>query len=100
LNRPATGTIRDRLHPRLTRRTCWIDHTADLPIIEGTLIRLQVQRLPGDRHAKPMWLWSSHTLPPYCLMWIGLGRRSYAGPTWSTPSGCQTDPGLDHAEDP
>lgn len=69
LNRPATGTSWDRLHPRLTRRTCWIDHTADLPIIEGTLIRLQVQRLPGDRHPKPMWLWSSHTPPPYRLMW-------------------------------
>jgi hypothetical protein len=39
----------DRLHPRLTRRTCWIDHDGDLPTIEGTLIRLQVQHLPGDR---------------------------------------------------
>lgn len=24
-----------RLHPRLTRRTCWIDHDGDLPVIEG-----------------------------------------------------------------
>jgi hypothetical protein len=30
-----------------------------LPIIEGTLIRLQVQHLPGDRDPKPVWLWSS-----------------------------------------
>ncbi|WP_307837053.1 NF041680 family putative transposase [Plantactinospora mayteni] len=49
----------DRLHPRLTRRTCWIDHTADLPVIEGTLIRLQVEHLPGDRDPKPVWLWCS-----------------------------------------
>ncbi|MEO3748974.1 NF041680 family putative transposase [Plantactinospora sp. B5E13] len=49
----------DRLHPRLTRRTCWIDHGADLPVIEGTLIRLQVDHLPGDRNPKPVWLWCS-----------------------------------------
>ena len=49
----------DRLHPRLTRRTSWIEHTNDLPIIEGTLIRLQVDHLPGDRNPKPVWLWSS-----------------------------------------
>ena len=32
---------------------------ADLPIIAGTLIRLQVDHLPGDRHPKPLWLWTS-----------------------------------------
>lgn len=51
----------DRLHPRLTHRTCWIDHDGDLPVIEGTLIRLQVDHLPGDRDPKPVWLWSSRT---------------------------------------
>jgi DDE superfamily endonuclease len=51
----------NRLHPRLTRRTCWIDHHGDLPVIEGTLIRLQVDHLPGDRDPKPVWLWSSRT---------------------------------------
>ncbi len=49
----------DRLHPRLTRRTCWIDHHGDLPVIDGTLIRLQVEQLPGDRDPKPLWLWCS-----------------------------------------
>lgn len=49
----------DRLHPRLTRRTCWIDHSGDLPVIEGTLIRLQVDHLPGERDPKPLWLWCS-----------------------------------------
>lgn len=49
----------DRLHPLLTHRTCWLDHDGDLPIIEGTLIRLQVEHLPGDRDPKPVWLWSS-----------------------------------------
>jgi len=51
----------DRLHPRLTRRTWWIDHHGDLPVIGGTLIRLQVQHLPGDRDPKPLWLWCSAT---------------------------------------
>ncbi|GIJ76238.1 hypothetical protein Xph01_06700 [Micromonospora phaseoli] len=31
----ATATAWDRLHPRLTRRTCWIDHDGDLPIIKA-----------------------------------------------------------------
>jgi hypothetical protein len=49
----------DRLHPRLTHRSAWLDHDGGLPVIEGTLIRLQVDHLPGDRDPKPMWLWSS-----------------------------------------
>jgi hypothetical protein len=57
----AAASSWDRLHPRLTHRTCWIDHDGDLPVIEGTLIRLQVDHLPGDRDPKPVWLWSSAT---------------------------------------
>ena len=59
------GTARasawDHVHPRLARRSAWIDHQGDLPVLPGTLIRLQVDRLPGDRDPKPVWLWSSHT---------------------------------------
>jgi hypothetical protein len=51
----------DRVHPRLTHRAAWLDHDGDLPVIEGTLIRLQVDHLPGDRDPKPVWLWSSAT---------------------------------------
>ncbi len=39
----------DRLHPRLTHRSAWLDHDGPLPVIAGTLIRLQVDHLPGDR---------------------------------------------------
>jgi hypothetical protein len=49
----------DRLHPRLTHRGAWLDHPGTLPIVEGTLIRLHVEYLPGDRHADPLWLWCS-----------------------------------------
>src|SRR5690348_14787813 len=51
----------DRLHPRLTHRSAWLDHDGPLPVIEGTLIRLQVGHLPGDRAPKPVWLWCSVT---------------------------------------
>jgi DDE superfamily endonuclease len=48
-----------RLHQRLTCRAGWEHHDGELPAIEGTLIRLQVGRLPGDRSPDPLWLWSS-----------------------------------------
>ena len=57
----AVATSWDRVHPRLTRRGCWIDHDGELPVIEDTLIRLQVDHLPGDRDPKPVWLWTSIT---------------------------------------
>ena len=57
----AVATSWDRVHPRLTRRGGWTDHDGELPVIEGTLIRLQVAHLPGDRDPKPVWLWTSIT---------------------------------------
>jgi hypothetical protein len=52
----------DRMHPRLTHRGPWLDHAEEeLPILHGTLVRLQVERLPGDRDPKPVWLWCSST---------------------------------------
>jgi hypothetical protein len=60
----AAAQARDRLHPRLTHRSAWLDHDGPLPVIEGTLIRLQVDHLPGDRNPKPVWLWCSRTGAP------------------------------------
>ncbi|GHE69281.1 hypothetical protein GCM10018785_42280 [Streptomyces longispororuber] len=51
----------DRLHPRLRQRSAWIDHDSELPVIGGTLIRLNVDHLPGDRDASSVWLCSSAT---------------------------------------
>lgn len=48
-----------QLHQRLAARAGWEDHDGELPVIGGTLIRLQVQHLPGDRSPEPLWLWSS-----------------------------------------
>jgi hypothetical protein len=57
----AAAAAWDRVHPRLTHRAAWRDHDGDLPVIEGTLIRLRVDHLPGDRDPTPVWLWSSAT---------------------------------------
>ena len=57
----AVAAAWDRVHPRLTHRAAWLDHDGDLPVIEGTLIRLTVDYLPGDRDPKPVWLWWSRT---------------------------------------
>jgi DDE superfamily endonuclease len=48
-----------RLHQRLTARAGWEGHHGELPVVEGTLIRLAVGHLPGDRSPDPLWLWSS-----------------------------------------
>ncbi|MFB6715949.1 MULTISPECIES: NF041680 family putative transposase [unclassified Streptomyces] len=55
----AEATTWNRMHPRLTHRGPWLDHDGELPLVHGTLIRLQVEHLPGDRDPKPVWLWSS-----------------------------------------
>jgi hypothetical protein len=51
----------DRCHPMLARRDGWAGHVGELPIVEGTVIRLRVDRLPGDRTPGPMWLWAHVT---------------------------------------
>ncbi len=74
----AVASSWNRLHPRLTGRGAWADHDGELPVIEGTLIRLQVDHLPGDRNPKPVWLWSSHTGADTAhvdLLWQAFLRR-------------------------
>lgn len=31
----------DRVHPRLTHRSAWLEHDGELPVVEGTLVRLK-----------------------------------------------------------
>jgi DDE superfamily endonuclease len=47
------------LHPTLTHRSGWIGHDGELPILPGTVIHLEVERLPGHRDPDPVWLWCS-----------------------------------------
>jgi hypothetical protein len=58
---PALIRAWDRLHPRLTHRIAWATHAGNLPILEGTVIRLEVDRLPSGAIPKPVWLWHSRT---------------------------------------
>ncbi|WP_308295460.1 transposase, partial [Streptomyces sp. PSAA01] len=48
----------DRVHPRITHRSAWLDHDGELPLVEGTLMRLKVEHLSKERDAPPLWLWS------------------------------------------
>ncbi|MEU9134502.1 NF041680 family putative transposase [Streptomyces sp. NPDC048404] len=50
-----------RVHPRLTHRSARLDHDGELPLVEGTLIRLKVEHLSKERDTPPVWLWSSKT---------------------------------------
>jgi hypothetical protein len=75
---PATARAWNRLHPRLTHRTAWLAHTGKLPILEGTLIRLQVARLPSGAIPKPVWLWYSRidqTASDVDRLWQAFLRR-------------------------
>ncbi|MGW0584008.1 methylmalonyl-CoA mutase family protein [Streptomyces sp. NPDC002920] len=76
----------NRIHPRLTTRSTWIDHAGELPLIEGTLIRLEDERLLGGRDPLPVWL---RHRPPACRARTSTcaGRRSCADPILSTHSG-------------
>ncbi|MFE2972824.1 NF041680 family putative transposase [Streptomyces sp. NPDC059340] len=68
----------DRLHPELQQRSAWRDHPGKLPIIEGTVIRLQVDHLPSGGDPKPLWLWWSRpTATPVDndLAWQAFLRR-------------------------
>jgi hypothetical protein len=60
---PRFGHVRirawTRMHQILDRRGGWTGHAGTLPIIEGTLLNVDVDRLPGDRRPKPLWLWTS-----------------------------------------
>ncbi|MDG4759259.1 NF041680 family putative transposase [Micromonospora sp. WMMD710] len=68
----------DRLHPRLTHRSAWTAAAKVLPVIEGTVIRLEVDHLPSGATPKPVWLWWSGvdaTSDDVNLLWQTFLRR-------------------------
>jgi hypothetical protein len=78
LHGPALARAWNRLHPRLTHRTAWTAHAGKLPILEGTVVRLEVDRLPSGATPKPVWLWHSGIdLDPHQidLLWQAFLRR-------------------------
>lgn len=79
---PRMGQVRVHawhgLHQKLVRQNQWADHPGELPVVPGTLIRVQVDRLPGNRNPAPMWLW--HAGPAdeafdLDLLWMTYLRR-------------------------
>jgi hypothetical protein len=74
----ATAVSFNRLHPRLTHRAAWIEQDGTLPLIEGTVIRLQVTHLPSGATPKPVWLWCSQidaTAADVDRLWQAFLRR-------------------------
>lgn len=58
---PALARSWNRLHPKLTHRSSWAIADGTLPIVEGTVIRLDIDHLPSGAIPKPVWLWWSGT---------------------------------------
>jgi DDE superfamily endonuclease len=59
---PRYGRVRlsawDGRHRRLTREGFWDEHPGALPIVRGSVIRVELARLPGGGVPdRPMWLW-------------------------------------------
>lgn len=85
------------LHPRLSGRGHWANHDV-LPIVEGTVIRVDVEHLPRPtaRTKKTLWLWwSGPDTPNLDACWRAYLRRfdiehsfRFAKNTlgWTTPS--------------
>jgi hypothetical protein len=66
---PRYGRVRlaawDHRHRRLYRRGHWATHKGRLPIVAGTVVRVEIERVgpyggPPDR---PMWLWHAGPTP-------------------------------------
>lgn len=87
------------LHPKLGRRGRWAGHDAP-PIVRGTVIRVEVERLPkpAGRAVKTLWLWwSGPGTPDLGVCWRAYLRRfdiehtyRFAKNTlgWTTPALC------------
>jgi hypothetical protein len=63
------------LHQKLAKQAGWAGFDGVLPIVAGTVIRIQVQRLPGDRAPEDLWLW--HTAPPGTRFDLDLLWKTY-----------------------
>ena len=63
------------LHQQLSRAAGWSGHAGELPIVPGTVIRLQVGHLPGNRTPSDLWLW--HHAPPGAPFDLDLLWKTY-----------------------
>lgn len=63
------------LHQQLSRQAGWSHFDGQLPIVSGTVIRIQVQRLPGNRAPQDVWLW--HTAPEGTVFDLDMLWKTY-----------------------
>ncbi|MFJ5681083.1 transposase, partial [Streptomyces sp. NPDC093097] len=65
------------LHQKLARHGGWAGLPADqeLPVVPGTVIRIRVDRLPGNRTPEDVWLW--HTAPDSTAFDLDLLWKTY-----------------------
>ena len=93
----------DRLHPRLEHRGAWTDHPGDLPIVEGTLIRLQVEHLPGQQDPSRCGCGGLRSTPPRPMLIADAGVPAPLRPRkhrltkqtlgWTAPKICEPTAG-------
>ncbi|MED7829098.1 transposase, partial [Streptomyces chiangmaiensis] len=63
------------LHQKLTRQAGWTGFVGPMPIVPGTVIRIKVERLPGNRAPQDLWLW--HTAPAHTTFDLDLLWKTY-----------------------
>ena len=52
-----------RMHPKIDSRGGFKDHEGALALVEGTVLGVRVEYLPGNTTPQPRWLWSSQPIP-------------------------------------
>lgn len=69
LTSPRYGQVRitawDGRHRRLIRGkdSYWVNHAGPLPIVAGSVVRVEVEHLPGGGKPEPLWLWHAGPTP-------------------------------------
>lgn len=63
------------LHQQVDRAGGWERFTGQLPVVPGTVIRIKVERLPGDRAPEDVWLW--HHVPEGTAFDLDLLWKTY-----------------------
>lgn len=68
----------DGRHRRLTREGFWDAHPRPLPIVRGSVVRVELQRLPGGGVPDgPMWLWHAGPAPLDLVMVFAAYQRRF-----------------------
>jgi hypothetical protein len=101
MRRYGTVTARswNRLHPKLTHRSSWATVDGSLPVVEGTVIRLDIDRLPsGATRSRSVCGGRARTPPKRTA--IDSGMHTCVVSTSSTPSACSRSHSADVADGP